>query len=47
MTRHAVVVALKTRTLPAGQAVAQSLAALQWLQQQGARADLLQILLHL
>ncbi len=32
----AVVVALKTRTLPADEAVAQSLAALEWLQQQGA-----------
>lgn len=32
----AVVVALKTRTLPADEAVAQSLAALQWLQDQGA-----------
>ncbi|MFD4835874.1 3-oxo-tetronate kinase [Achromobacter sp. NPDC058515] len=32
----AVVVALKTRTLPADEAVAQSLAALQWLQAQGA-----------
>lgn len=32
----AVVVALKTRTLPAADAVAQSLAALQWLQAQGA-----------
>ena len=33
----AVVVALKTRTLPADEAVAQSLAALRWLQQQGAQ----------
>jgi uncharacterized protein YgbK (DUF1537 family) len=33
----AVVVALKTRTVPAGEAVAQSLAALQWLRQHGAR----------
>lgn len=32
----AVVVALKTRTLPAAEAVAQSLAALEWLQAQGA-----------
>lgn len=32
----AVVVALKTRTLPAREAVAQSLAALQWLREQGA-----------
>ncbi|AWN21949.1 hypothetical protein DKM44_00780 [Deinococcus irradiatisoli] len=31
----ALVVALKSRTLPAGEAVAQSLAALHWLQQQG------------
>ena len=33
----AVVVALKSRTVPAGQAVAQSLAALAWLQAQGAQ----------
>lgn len=33
----AVVVALKSRTLPAAEAVAQSLAALRWLQAQGAR----------
>src|ERR1043165_4203009 len=33
----AVVVALKSRTIPAADAVAQSLAALRWLQQQGAR----------
>ena len=32
-----VVIALKTRTLPASQAVAQSLLALQWLQRQGAQ----------
>ncbi|MFP3663397.1 four-carbon acid sugar kinase family protein, partial [Burkholderia sp. SIMBA_043] len=32
----AVVVALKTRTLPAAEAVAQSLAALDWLRAQGA-----------
>lgn len=32
----AVVVALKTRTIPAGEAVAQSLAALEWLRAQGA-----------
>ncbi|MBL8302682.1 MAG: four-carbon acid sugar kinase family protein, partial [Ideonella sp.] len=33
----AVVVALKSRTIPAAEAVAQSLAALQWLQAQGVR----------
>ena len=33
----ALVVALKSRTLPAAEAVAQSLAALRWLQQQGCR----------
>lgn len=33
----AVVVALKSRTIPAGEAVAQSLAALRWLQTQGVR----------
>ena len=33
----AVVVALKSRTIPAGEAVTQSLAALKWLQQQGCR----------
>jgi len=33
----AVVVALKSRTVPAGEAVAQSLAALHWLQAQGAQ----------
>src|SRR5688572_9723940 len=33
----AVVVALKSRTIPAAEAVAQSLAALQWLQSAGAR----------
>lgn len=33
----AIVVALKSRTIPAGQAVAQSLAAADWLQAQGAR----------
>jgi uncharacterized protein YgbK (DUF1537 family) len=33
----AVVVALKSRTLPAREAVAQSLAALRWLQAQGAQ----------
>ena len=33
----AVVVALKSRTVPAGQAVAESLAALRWLQAAGAR----------
>src|SRR3954464_12654569 len=33
----AVVVALKSRTIPAGEAVAQSLAALQWLQAQGCK----------
>ena len=34
---HAVVVSLKSRTLPAAEAVAQSLAALKWLQAQGAQ----------
>lgn len=34
---EAVVVALKSRTLPAGEAVAQSLAALRWLREHGAR----------
>lgn len=34
---HAVVVSLKSRTLPAAEAVAQSLDALRWLQAQGAR----------
>ena len=34
---HAVVVSLKSRTLPAAEAVAQSLEALKWLQSQGAR----------
>jgi uncharacterized protein YgbK (DUF1537 family) len=34
---EAVVVALKSRTIPAAQAVAQSLAALHWLREQGAR----------
>ena len=43
----AVVVALKSRTIPAPEAVAQSLAALAWLQQAGCQADLLQVLLHL
>ncbi|MGE0613065.1 MAG: four-carbon acid sugar kinase family protein, partial [Hyphomicrobiales bacterium] len=33
----AVVVALKSRTIPAGEAVAQSLEALRWLQERGAR----------
>ena len=33
----AVVVALKSRTVPAAEAVAQSLAALRWLRSQGAR----------
>src|SRR5438132_14300610 len=33
----AIVVALKSRTIPADQAVAQSLAALAWLRQQGCR----------
>jgi uncharacterized protein YgbK (DUF1537 family) len=42
----AVVVALKSRTIAAGEAVEQSLAALRWLRAQGA-ADLLQVLLHL
>ena len=33
----AIVVALKSRTIPAGEAVAQSLAALRWLQKSGCR----------
>jgi hypothetical protein len=41
------VVALKSRTAPVGEAVAQSLAAARWLRAQGAAADLLQGLLHL
>ena len=43
----AVVVALKSRTIPAADAVAQSLAALAWLRNAGCQADLLQVLLHL
>ena len=34
---HAVVVALKSRTIPAAEAIAQSLQALKWLQAQGAQ----------
>ncbi len=43
----AIVVALKSRTIPKDEAIAQSLAALQWLQAQGAEQILLQGLLHL
>ena len=43
----AVVVALKSRTMPAADAVAQSLAALRWLRAQGCAPVLLQGLLHL
>ena len=35
----AIVVALKSRTIPAADAVAQSLAALQWLREQGCRQN--------
>ena len=44
---EAVVVALKTRTTPAPQAIAGSLAACRWLKSAGARQILLQILLDL
>ena len=43
----AVVVALKTRSLPADEAVAQSLAALAWLRAQGAEQIYFKVLLHL
>ena len=43
----AVVVALKSRTIPAAEAVAQSLAACRWLKATWRKADLLQILLDL
>ena len=43
----AVVVALKSRTIAAAEAVAQSLAALRWLQRAGRRAVLFQVLLDL
>ncbi len=41
------VVALKTRSIPAAEAVAQSLQALSWLRKAGVPADRVQILLHL
>ena len=41
------VVALKSRTIPAADAVAQSLAACRWLKATWREADLLQILLDL
>ncbi len=44
---HADRVALKSRTIPAAEAIADSLAALRWLQAPRVRADLLQVLLHL
>ena len=44
---EAVVVALKSRTAPAAEAVAQSLAACRWLRQAGARQIYLQVLLDL
>ena len=42
----AIVVALKSRTIPPAEAVAQSLAACRWLRKQGAQADLFQNLLN-
>ena len=44
---QAIVVALKSRTIEAGAAIHQSLAALDWLRARGARADPVQILLDL
>ncbi|EEY06264.1 4-hydroxy-3-methylbut-2-enyl diphosphate reductase [Brucella pinnipedialis M163/99/10] len=43
----AVVISLKTRSCPTGQAIAESLAALKWLQKKQLPAIFLQILLHL
>ena len=43
----AIVIALKSRTIPAREAVAQSLAACRWLKQHGARQNLFQVLLDL